>query len=244
MSNVPDDLPVVVFFEDRHAYYSPTHGKLTGMTSLIGHWTPEFQRDYWLSNAAFKAVLGEDRWREIKNERWKGIIAPPKEFYFTMWEEMNSDQRALFREEKKKVEVEWELKNAYACMYGSRYHAKRESEDIEAGGAVHPVTGEFMEIPMMPDKRHGDNAALAENLYDLPDGYYPELLIHDLEAGVCGMVDRAWLRTQDSIRYFAFKDYKTNKKKGGFETLLPPSIISLQINLHNIVCRQAGTGIC
>ena len=53
---------------------------------------------------------------------------------------------------------------------------------------------------------------LIEDLYMLPDGYYPELLVWNEKCGIAGQADKVFLETIGNTRYVDIDDYKTNNK--------------------------------
>lgn len=52
----------------------------------------------------------------------------------------------------------------------------------------------------------------AKDLYLLPDGYYPELIIWNDKYTVCGTADKVWINTIDGVRFIDIDDWKTNKE--------------------------------
>jgi len=109
----------------------------------------------------------------------------------------------------KELQYEW----GYSAIRGSEFHSFLENKTIEQGFDINPFTDEkYLTINIAKDY---DNQSLKENLFDLEDGYYPELLVWDNSMGEsCSpvtMIDRCYIKTIDGIRFVDVGDHKTNK---------------------------------
>lgn len=92
---------------------------------------------------------------------------------------------------------------------GTDFHKIKEEEYLEKDYEI--FRGHKYKVHN-PDKTH-DNESLVENLIDLEDGMYTELLVFDHRYKIAGQVDRAYIRTdEDGKRYFGLQDWKTDNK--------------------------------
>lgn len=221
MTEYEDKLPKIVFYADRHTYLSKGV-KLTSATGLISNYKWDFDREYWLVSGAIKRAC-PGIWRKVKDINYPGVMKAPKNFFKLCRQEMSPEEIHDVKQARKELEYEWEMKNAVACYRGTVFHEKMEAVDIGSKkGVENPFTGEFQKIVKRPDLTYSDNASVSNNLQDLEDGYYPELVIFYIVDGVglVGQVDRAWIWTdEEGTRYYASDDWKTNWKKkrsGGF----------------------------
>ncbi len=147
--------------------------------------------------------------------------------------------------------AEWKKINEEACVKGTNYHLEKQAEDLSKD--LHNVRGKM--IPL------GIDAKFTENLYELPDGVYTELLIWNNFLGIAGQSDKVIIETVNGIRYVDIIDYKTNKEikdynyldKNGRkvinESLIYPLnkycnsnywIYQLQLNLYGWLLEQFG----
>lgn len=227
--------PKILFFESSHTYLAnareeegdPIWVKWPSMSSLVTTHDSEFDDTYWLRYKSFEETLGgKDKFKAAKEYYgYKGVKSPPVEFFKRIWVDFDDYQRTSYEIAKEKIQGEWWLKNMSRSSKGTIYHKVREDEDIAAGGTVNPVTGVFQKIPIYINRDLADSHSLVHDLYTLPDGYYPELLIFDPELEILGQVDRAWIWTIDGDRFYCSSDYKTNfekRKKKGWEKLKAP----------------------
>ena len=70
----------------------------------------------------------------------------------------------------------------------------REERSYAQGWEINPYTGTKLRVHRFEKKY--DNQSIVDNLIDLPDGCYPELLIWDLEYGICGQEDKVYIETK------------------------------------------------
>lgn len=152
-----------------------------------------------------------------------------------------------FEAGRDQLRQEWKDNAKEATDRGTAFHTKMENEDYERGWRVNPATGEMVNVQKF--EKTYDNEALCENLYDLPDGYYPELLVfnHDLE--IAGQLDMGFIRTQGKDRIVDIDDWKTDADilmkpkfkhpKKGYERLKHP-VGHLYATNHNTYMIKIG----
>lgn len=97
----------------------------------------------------------------------------------------------------------WKIYSLERCAVGTKEHLRRETLDKSTD---YFITKMGSKIPI------GIDATYVENLYDLPDGRYCELLIWDEESGISGQSDIVDIETIEGVRYVTVSDYKTNQK--------------------------------
>lgn len=264
MPNLPDKLPQIMFFAEEHAYVRTSDmTKHVSMSSVQRKYTPDFEGEYWRKNKALREVVGEDRWRAGKEPfglKFPHNALPPGELSERVLDSiaatLSSEERVAANNSFMRLKREWELKQLIFSRLGTKYHDACENRDIARGGAYNPVTGHWQDIPLYVDKTFCDNHSLVDDLADLPDGYYPELLVWDWKLMLMGQLDRCWIWTVKNvtiagvyypqIRYVAPLDYKTNWAKGPYagKDQITPFTGELLPPFHGIPdTKSAGYGI-
>lgn len=215
----------VVFYEDGHVY-KRGRKKLTSVSAFLSHFTPEFKRKYWLDVGALKALI-PDFAEQKKQWKYSGHLVYSDEFidYFLKQVDILD-----FIHQRELLEQKWDAKRDKSCEDGTSYHLDQENASYERGFEINPFDAKEYVVHPKPVFDKGQNQQLVENYFDLPDGYYPELLIAYKD--LAGQADRIFIGTDDYGRYVDVDDYKTVEKvdrKGFFnedtrrnETLLPP----------------------
>lgn len=97
----------------------------------------------------------------------------------------------------------WKLENTRACEEGTKTHLIKE-QAVRGRSEFKMRSGNV--IPLGADHLH------CFDLYTLPDGVYPELLIWNNELMIAGQSDVVVIETIDGVRYVDIIDYKTNKE--------------------------------
>ncbi len=147
--------------------------------------------------------------------------------------------------------AEWKKINEEACEKGTAYHLVKQNEDLSQ--EIHIIKGR--KLPL------GEDTKSIEDLYQLKDGVYTELLIWNNFLGIAGQSDKVIIETINGVRYVDIIDYKTNKeikdynyidrdgKKVINESLIYPLnkycnsnywIYQLQLNLYGWLLEQFG----
>jgi hypothetical protein len=132
--------------------------------------------------------------------------------------------------EAEKITLDWgEIKNT-ATEIGTSIHGEEEFYSYLRGEEKNPFTGTVLRVHHF--EKEYDNQSLADNLFDLRDGIYPELLLFNLFYGLCGQSDKVYIETINGKRYAFVGDYKTDRELsttgfpskyyGGTEKLKPP----------------------
>jgi len=93
-----------------------------------------------------------------------------------------------------------------------------ENACYERGFSINPFTGE--KYPVIKYDKEYDNQSIHDDLWDLKEGCYPELLVwHEFE-NYClmGQVDLAYIREEAEHKFVSCDDFKTNAKLGSRES--------------------------
>lgn len=194
---------MIVFNESSHSYTHLESGNnLNGWTTLIKKYTQPFDMDTQLVLSAYSMFLGKEytnlKFGKFKNSELEVFLD------FLQTEFPDLPQNFI-----KELQYEW----GYSAIRGSEFHSFLENKTIEQGFDINPFTDEkYLTINIAKDY---DNQSLKENLFDLEDGYYPELLVWDYSMGEsCSpvtMIDRCYIKTINNVRFVDVGDYKTNK---------------------------------
>lgn len=197
--------PLIRFYDADHSYW---HGdnKLLSVSGLWKNYKHDFDSHHYAMAHAYEVVAPERA----------------KEVFYTHGKDNKTALKILEKEYSKEltqphyeaVLQKWKDMSFEATERGTAYHLMRELRSYRQGFEINPYTGTSLPVRKY-DKKY-DNESLAEDLYDLPDGCYPELLIFNLEYGLVGQEDRVWIETIQGKRYAYSRDYKTDKviKKG------------------------------
>lgn len=226
--------PVVVFFEDSHTYWETATGrKLHSMSKYMEKVKPKYDRNYWLTHGAFKAI-DENLLRDIKKEyfpkrdRSGKIKKHPStgnvmfrtkpsanEFFPILYDKYGALGFSAEEIAKRRNELsdQWELKMILANVRGTHFHEKMEKRTYKRKWEINPYNDEKYDVKSFREKgKDYQNHTLGASLYDLEDGFYAELVIYDLDLGIAGQADKVWITTIDGKRYIDIDDYKSNEK--------------------------------
>lgn len=221
--------PKVIFKDSNHSYFIDGV-KTRSVSSIIKEFEQPFDREYWSYNSALKRIIPD--FKELKREilesvhmyRYPHFIKPDPELIFPLMEDYIGDEQ-LIKATVEEVLDEWDKDNIRSTEMGTAFHLEREAESIARGYETNPWTN--VDFPIINPSKQYDNQSIHDNLADLEDGYYPELLIFNEEIrlekdpdgpkGLCGQADKVWIETVDGVRYVDIDDYK------GFslDTLIP-----------------------
>jgi hypothetical protein len=184
----------------------------------------------------------------------------------------------------KKAQVldSWDDKRIKASTKGNVYHRGRELKSIKTKEEFNSFDNKSynLNIPVLvdsiPDYNPEDHSneeealqwymdycnekwSISDDLYkDLPDGFYPELLIWDNDSLTAGTSDRVFIETILGERFVDIDDYKTNAKidqksffvRGkGYQMMKPPvghlmdckhSHYHLQVSIYAYMLEKMG----
>ena len=189
----------VGFLEGPHRYENlkdPTI-KYTSVTTLIGKYEPEFDKDFVSKYKALERLLSASDWKKEKGGIWKSKKIPKDflEVYNISEKELNKVQQDILDE--------WAKINKESCERGTKIHAQLENSFYKAGTNItlkkFGIGGKF-------------ECKKNYNELDLEYGIYPEYLIYydnpKLDLHIAGQIDLL-IKSGNDI-YIG--DHKTNKK--------------------------------
>lgn len=209
--------PKVVFENSNHSYWMGDT-QLTSVSSNLSTYENPYDKEYWLDHVTFKKLIPD--YVNIKRKISKSI-KPDLSMFRDMVDQYEFDLT------RSVIDTQWGCERDRASIMGTMLHSYMENLSLIRGGCDNPYSGVFFPIPPEYSQMkvlEYDNNSLLDNLYDLPDGFYPELLIfNDTYAG---QADLVFIETVDSVRYVSIGDYKSNKKKpyqsSGIDMMLEP----------------------
>lgn len=234
----------IVFFNDDHSYWCQEK-QLSSVGSIIKNITPKFQEDYWIIHTVLKNLVGGPYKKHYASFKKFG---PPAEMLFKPF--LSTISPVNFQKEKKKIKDAWGRKRNEAAFNGSNFHDMMEKKAYTDKKLHNPWTNS--DFVVKKKQKHYDNESWGLDLSKLKDGAYLELIVFDLDWGIAGQVDMAYIETIDGIRYVDINDHKTNEKKpskSSPERCKPPFQdqyasthfkYTLQLNAYALLMQQHG----
>lgn len=201
--------PKVIFRDEDHSYW--IEGKKgISVSNLLGRFHDKLDEPYWLTYGAYKKIFGEEGIKQLKRDigyKFPANMKPPNSFFDIC--AAKTDPADFFKC-KALVKQEW----LDSQINGTAFHLDRENECYDNGFSINPFTGE--RYPVIKYEKQYDNQSLSDDLSNLKEGCYPELLVwHEFE-NYClmGQVDLAYVTEKDGQTLIDINDYKTNAKLG------------------------------
>lgn len=193
-----------VNYNDEEHIYWDNSGNYISVTTLIGKYENEYDKDFWSSYKALQEILTKEQFKFEKKHLLRTKKVDLK--YFLDAYEINETNFNLV---KQNILDKWQHENKASCDRGTRIHAELEKMYIDKketdlkkfglGGKFQVNTNESL-----------DNNNI--KLLDIEKGIFPEFLIYTVSKDgivkVAGQIDLLIKDGNDIIIY----DYKTNKK--------------------------------
>ena len=199
MSNYDKINGDVAFLEGPHKYFNVNDDSIeyTSVTTLIGKYEPEFDKEFVSKYKALERILSPSDWKKEKGGIWKSHKIP-KDFL----EVYNIDEKELNKVQQDILD-EWVKTNKEACERGTKIHSELENSFYKAGSNItlkkFGIGGKFI-----CKKDYND--------LDLEYGVYPEYLIYydnpKLNLHIAGQIDLIVKNGND----IWIIDHKTNAK--------------------------------
>ena len=189
----------VAFREEGHKYFNIDDPSIsyTSVTTLIGKYEPEFDKEFVSKYKALERLIPADVWKKEKGGIWKSKKIPKEylEVHNILEEDLNKVQQDILDE--------WENINKKSCERGTKIHAQLENSFYSAGSNItlkkFGIGGKF-------------SCKKDYNELDMDYGIYPEYLIYydnpKLDLHIAGQID---LLVKNGNDIFII-DHKTNKK--------------------------------
>lgn len=193
----------VKYCDESHTYWDE-NGNYISVTTLIGKFCQEFDKDFWSAYKALERILTAEQFKMEKAQLLKNRKVDIG--YFMDMYDFTED---TFNAEHQNILDEWQKKNFESCERGSKIHAelegmftkKKETDLVKFG-----LGGKF---------KVNTNATLMEHnleILDINKGVFPEYLIYrkseDGKFKLAGQID---LLIKDGNE-ITIVDYKTNEK--------------------------------
>jgi len=189
----------VGFIESTHTYKNLNDDSIqyTSVTTLIGKYENEFDKEFVSKYKALEKLLPSDVWKKEKGAIWKNHKIP-KDFL-----EVYDINENDFNRVQQDILDEWAAINKESCERGTKIHAELENSFYKAGNNVtlqkFGIGGKF--------QCKKDYSEL-----DLEYGVYPEYLIYydnpKLDLHIAGQIDLI-VKNNNEITII---DHKSNKK--------------------------------
>jgi len=185
----------IVFSKEDHRY---TAGDkvYTSVSKLLSKYKNEFNQEHWSTYKALEILIPDFK---VFKKGWN-IDSPD----FIQYAIQHVDPDLLLIE-KNKILESWGENNLKSINKGNLYHESREAMSYDQGFEINPFNGKKFEIT---EVQTGDKTNLLKDLYDLKDGFYPELLIWNEDNTVAGQADKVFIESIGDIRYIDIDDYK------------------------------------
>jgi hypothetical protein len=185
----------IIFSKEDHRY---TAGDkvYTSVSKLLSKYKNEFNQEHWSTYKALEILIPD--FKTFK-KGWN-IDSPD----FIQYAIQHVDPNLLLIE-KNKILDSWGENNLKSINKGNLYHESREAMSYDQGFEINPFNGKKFEIT---EVQTGDKTNLLKDLYDLKDGFYPELLIWNEDNTIAGQADKVFIETIGDIRYIDIDDYK------------------------------------
>jgi hypothetical protein len=200
----------ILFNAQDHSY----NGKkitYTSVSKLIGKYKRPYNRDYWSKYKAYEKLLGQKEFKAIRKE-----LGHPLEDD-ALFDDLSImvSQEAL-NEAIHEVLSEWKSKNDKSIIKGNNYHEFKENQAKELGYCENPFTGKkcttIHSTKIEIKKGIEYRSPIVTNLYDLEDGFHPELILWNDKVKIAGQADLVFIETKGDKRYVQISDFKTNGK--------------------------------
>src|SRR5688572_6592674 len=195
----------IVFFADSHTYWLGDQN-LPSVGSVIKRFVPAFKSDYWLTHKTL-VELGGDKY--MTHYRSFKTMSPPADKLFGPW--IAKFPLSKFKATKLKIQHMWDRKRYESQHRGKLFHAVVEEKTFSDGFLINPWGDKKFHVEKF--EKFYDNESLMMDLYKLPDGAYPELLIFNLDMPIAGQADEVFIETIKGKRYIDINDHKTNEEK-------------------------------
>jgi len=191
----------------------------TSVTKLISKYKIKFNPKFWSAYKAYEELM-PDTFSEVKS-----CFSPPYDHNLiaacahAYTKELGGEMSDVL-EKMNEITGKWKGINKKAIKKGNKYHDSQEALSYSKKTQINPFTNKEVKVIQKSVEVTSQNQSLVNNLYELKDGYYPELLIWNDPYKLAGTADKVWIETVEDVRFIDIDDYK------GLElgTLIPTDI--------------------
>ena len=188
----------VAFSENTHTYWNvDDNEKYISVTTLIGRYENEFDKDFWSAYKALEKLIPADNWK-IEKKSLLNTHKFDKEIL-----SVYDISELEFNKTQQQILDDWDYENRISCERGTKIHAQLEKSMYKAGDAVSlkkfGVGGKFV-------------CDEGRTELDLENGVYPEYLISRVSPdGILRIAGQIDLLVKKGNKIWII-DWKTNKK--------------------------------
>lgn len=193
----------VCYNDEKHMYWDE-NGVYVSVTTLIGKFCQDFDKDFWSGYKALEKMLSAEEFKAEKSQ----LLNTHKidvEYFCNMYGFTRND----YNKAQQDILDEWQKTNAESCERGSKIHAELE------GNYTSKKQCELRKFGLGGKFEVNTNDSLMEHnkdLLDIEKGVFPEYMIYrksdDGKFKLAGQID---LLIKDGNDIYII-DYKTNKK--------------------------------
>lgn len=197
--------PLILFSDKDHAYIHREKGKMLSVSGFIKKYEEEFDSDMIATRKVFKE-LNRPLWDTVYTKHGKDPYKAIEDMRRSMDPEIYNPLVNAYIDS-------WSESARTSSERGTFHHKRLENNDYETGFSINPYNKKkyaTIQNNLIPEGF--DNCSMADNLFDLEDGYYPEMLIFNEDLGICGQSDKVYIETVGTKRYMDIDDYKFVKE--------------------------------
>lgn len=212
----------VNYNDEKHVYWNDNGEKYISVTTLIGKYEQEFDKEFWSKYKALQALTDEKDFKVFKSQLLK-----IKKFEDGILDTLNIDKK-LFTGKQQDILDEWQAENLKSCERGTKIHAQMENQ-FYTGKESYSLKQYGLGGKFKCDK--------GRTSLDLEQGVYPEYLVYrDSEDGIIHLAGQIDLLVKDG-NDISIIDYKTNKKLDlkSYYNPLTKKYESMKYPLNNIM---------
>lgn len=200
-----------ILFNAKDHSYNGKKITYTSVSKLIGKYKRPYNRDYWSTYKAYERIIGQAKFKDLR----KALGYPMED------SNLFNDLSVMVSKEEldkaiQEILGEWKNKNDKSIKKGNDYHTFKEDQAKELGYCENPFTGKKCPTIHSTKIEYKNNieyrSPVVNTLYELEDGFHPELILWNDEAGIAGQADLVFIETEGKKRYVDLSDYKTNGK--------------------------------
>lgn len=221
-----------IFEDSSHTYTNSVEGYLyTSVTNLVAKYKEPFNKDYWSLYNSGRRLLNLSDSEEDKSKysnlltrnglNWTSKTIDNLMFSLAL---ILTDNDFKKLKETQKIELQnWGINNKRATTAGTKLHNFKE-DSLKAAGFDLDIFG--LDASVIIEE------FITDNLFDLPDGVYTELMVWNNKYKVAGLSDKVTIDTIGNKRFIDIDDYKTykrvdttsylNKRTGEYKKMLHP----------------------
>lgn len=239
----------ILFNSKSHKYSCGRKYKYSSVSGLVSQFKQPYNKEYWSRYKAYQRILGDEEFKKLR----KGFVFEDNSLFdylkqFVDNKEVNKVVKVILKE--------WEDKKDKSIIKGNDYHTFKENQAISTGVCYNQfLKRDFptVQSTIITIKNNVEyRQPTVEDLFDLQDGFHPELILWNNNHLLAGQADKVYIETIDGVRYVDIDDYKTNeeiKKSNYFGKMLGPlshldccnyNHYRLQISTYAWMLEQAG----